>query len=108
MRDLSVVGKPIARVDARAKVTGEAVYAGDIILPRMLFGKILRSPHPHARIIGIDAAGASQLPGVEAVVTAKDLPEGRYGEFIFDQRPLASEKVVCIGEPIAAVEPGNL
>jgi len=103
MTERSVVGQPVPRVDAKIKATGEAVYAADIILPRMIWGKILRSPHPHARIIRIDTAGMSQLPGVEAVVTARDMPDVHYGEFLHDQRAFALEKVVCIGEPVAAV-----
>ncbi len=103
MTELSVVGKPVPRVDARTKVTGEAIYTADVALPRMLWGKILRSPHAHAKIVSIDATAASQLPGVEAVVTGKDFPDVLYGEFLHDQRAMCVEKVRCIGEPVAAV-----
>ena len=55
-------------------MTGRAKYAGDLKVPGMLIGKILRSPHAHARILSIDTSKAEQLPGVEAVITAKDVP----------------------------------
>jgi len=103
MTEPSVVGKSIPRLDGKAKATGEAVYTADIKLPRMLHGKILRSAYPHANILRIDATEALKLPGVEAVVTAKDLPDIRYGEFLHDQRAFAADKVRCIGEPIGAV-----
>ncbi|MEW6663639.1 MAG: molybdopterin cofactor-binding domain-containing protein [Thermodesulfobacteriota bacterium] len=103
MTELSVVGKPVPRLDARAKVTGDAIYTADIRLPRMLYGKILRSPHAHARMISIDATEALKLPGVEAVATANDLPAAKYGEFLHDQTAFAVDKVRCIGEPVGAV-----
>ena len=103
MTERAVVGKTVPRVDARTKATGEAVYAADIILPRMLYGKILRAAISHARIITVDTTPACRLPGVEAVVTAKDLPDVLYGEFLHDQRAFAIDRVRCIGEPIAAV-----
>ena len=68
-----IVGKPRRRVDGRAKVTGQLRYADDLSLPRMLFAKLLRSPHPHARIRSIDTSKAEKLPGVKAVITAKDI-----------------------------------
>ena len=69
-QELSVVGKRLPRPDASAKVTGEAVYGADIKLPGMLIGKVLRSPHPHAKILKIDASKAKALPGAQAVITA--------------------------------------
>ncbi len=68
-RDFQWVGKPVLRVDGVAKVTGEAVYTDDLRLPGMLVGKILRSPHAHARIRRIDTSRAEALVGVKAVVT---------------------------------------
>ena len=62
-----VIGTPRPKVDAYAKVTGRALYADDILLPRMVYGRLLRSPHPHARILSIDASRALALPGVLAV-----------------------------------------
>lgn len=63
MKEYSVIGKSFPRVDAVVKATGQAKYAGDLELPRMLFGKILRSPYPHARILNIDTTRAERLPG---------------------------------------------
>ena len=59
--DFQVVGRPLARVDAAAKVTGVAVYADDLHLPRMLHCRLLRSPHPHARIVSVDASAARRI-----------------------------------------------
>ena len=101
---LEVVGKPLPRVDAAAKVTGVAVYADDIDLPRMLHCRILRSPHPHARILSVDASAARRIPGVKAVITGHDLPI-RFGIMPVsqDERALEAEKVRYVGDPIAAV-----
>src|SRR5437773_10200375 len=74
----TVIGTPLPKVDAYAKVTGRALYADDIMLPRMLYGRLLRSPHPHARIIAIDTSRALELPGVLAVITGEHLPH-RFG-----------------------------
>ena len=71
---LRVVGKALRKVDATAKVMGTTKFADDLSLPRMLYCKLLRSPHPHARIVRIDAARALALAGVKAVLTGKDLP----------------------------------
>ncbi len=71
----NVIGTPRPKVDAYAKVTGRALYADDIHLPRMLYGKLLRSPHAHARILSIDTRRAVALPGVLAVITGADLPQ---------------------------------
>ncbi len=72
MAEYSVVGKRVPRVDAKLKVTGQAKYAADFELPDMLWGKLLGSPYPHARILKIDTTRAKKLPGVKAVVTGKD------------------------------------
>jgi len=101
---LDVVGQPLPRVDAAAKVSGVAVYADDISLPRMLHCRILRSPHPHARVLSVDASAARRIPGVRAVVTGQDLPI-RFGimPVAQDERALESEKVRYVGDPVAAV-----
>ena len=70
----AVIGKSVPRYDLRDKLTGEAKYTADISLPGMLCGRILRSPHPHARIVGIDATAAESLPGVRAVLNAVQRP----------------------------------
>jgi len=108
MEELSVVGKRLPRVDAIEKATGEAKYTVDIKLPGMLYGKVLRSPHPHARILKIDTSKARRLPGVRAVITAEDTPKIKFGHEglgpdFEDQLPLADEKVRYIGDEVAAV-----
>ena len=108
MKEYSIIGKPTRNVDGVAKVTGEAVYAFDMTLPNMLYGKLLRSPHPHAKIISIDTSEAEKLPGVKAVIIGKDTPGGKWGLWrrfreLCDQTALATEKVRFIGEPVAAV-----
>ena len=104
MADLQVVGKPLPKVDAAAKVIGAAVYADDLVLPRMLHCRILRSPHPHARILAVDASAPRRIPGVKGVVTGADLPI-RFGILPVsqDERALESEKVRYVGDPVAAV-----
>jgi 4-hydroxybenzoyl-CoA reductase subunit alpha len=103
--EYSVIGKPIPRVDARAKVTGEAKYAADIEVADMLWGAIKRSPHPHARIIHIDTSKAERLPGVKAVVTGKDFGDFKWGwsRETRDEEPLATKKVRYLYEGVAAV-----
>lgn len=100
----SVVGKPLPKVDAWAKCAGETIYADDLNLPRMLYGKLLRSPHPHAIIKRIDTRRARALPGVHAVITGEDLPI-KFGILPVsqDEEALAREKVRYIGDPVAAV-----
>ncbi len=102
MEQLTVVGKPITRVDAEEKVTGEAVYGYDLVLPNMLYGKVLFSPKPHAKIKRIDTGKAKKYPGVHAVITGKNTP-WIHGESIHDKPFLAKGKVRYIGEPVAAV-----
>ena len=99
-----MVGKPLQRVDAVTKVTGRAVYADDMLLPRTLHCRILRSPHPHARIVSIDTSAARRIPGVQAVITGADLPI-KFGilPVTQDERALEHEKVRYVGDPIAAV-----
>jgi carbon-monoxide dehydrogenase large subunit len=89
----SVIGKPIPRVEGRDKVSGGAHYATDVVLPGMLWGKNVRSPHAHARILSVDTSRATALPGVRAVLTAADLPHKRIGRFMGDYEVLASELV---------------
>ena len=104
MADLRVVGKRLPKVDAAEKVTGRAVYADDVALPRTLHCKMLRSPHPHARILSIDTSAARRIPGVQAVLTGADLPV-KFGilPVTQDERALEHEKVRYVGDPIAAV-----
>ena len=101
---LRVVGKALRKVDATAKVTGVTKFADDLFLPRMLFAKLLRSPHPHARILSIDPSRAASAPGVKAVLTGKDLPIP-FGILPVsqDEHALALDKVRFVGDPVAAV-----
>lgn len=99
----SVIGQPIERVDGREMVSGRAVYGVDMKLPGMLFGKVLRSPIPHGRIVRIDVEKAKQLPGVKAVLTAKDVPGRRFGFAIKDETIFATDKVRYVGDAVAAV-----
>ena len=106
MEELSIIGKPVPQLNAKEKVTGRAVYTGDLSFPRMLYGKILRSPHPHARILEIDTTEAERLPGVKAVITAKDTPQIRFinmGVPFDDKLPLEAIKVRYVGDEVAAV-----
>jgi len=100
----TVVGTPRRRVDARAKVTGRTLFADDVQLPRMLFCKLLRSPHPHALIRSIETSRAEAIPGVHLVLTGKDIP-GEFGILPVsqDEEPLCREKVRQVGDPVAAV-----
>ncbi len=101
---MKVVGKPLPKVDAAPKVTGRAVYADDMLPARTLHCKILRSPHPHARIVSIDTSAARRIPGVLAVITGSDLPV-KFGilPVTQDERALEHEKARYVGDPIVAI-----
>src|SRR6187549_3727541 len=103
-KNFKVIGKPFRKVDARAKCVGQTKFADDIVLPRMLFCKLLRSHLPHALIKSIDISRALALPGVFAVVTGKDFPIP-YGILPVsqDEHALCVDKVRFIGDPVAAV-----
>lgn len=101
--EFAVIGKTTVRKEARAKVTGGARFATDVYLRDMLWAKVLRSPHAHARIVSIDVERARRLPGVAAVLTAEDVPDARYGALVLDMGIFARGKVRYIGEAIAAV-----
>ena len=101
---MQIIGKPRRRVDGRAKVTGQTTFADDVLLPRMLHGKLLRSTVPHARIIHIDVARALAHPGVHLVLTGRDFPIP-YGILPVsqDEHALATDRVRFVGDPVAAV-----
>lgn len=101
----SCVGRPVARVDAREKVTGQAVYATDLNVPGMLQARIFRSSVPHARIARLDVSRAAALAGVAAVLTGGDLGgiDPYFGAAFKDQPLLAVQRVRYAGEPVAAV-----
>jgi CO/xanthine dehydrogenase Mo-binding subunit len=99
----STIGTSVPQVTAKAKVLGRAQYAGDIKLPGMLHGKVLRSPYPHARIARIDISAALALPGVKAVLTGADTPKTMWGVHHKERRILAEGRVIFSGEEVAAV-----
>lgn len=106
MKEYSMVGKSVPRIEGREKVTGRAKYCTDVVLPRMLYAKVLRSKYPHARILSIDTNEAERLPGVEAVITAEDTTKQRIEAIVRgipDFEPLAVDKVRYIGQEVAAV-----
>ena len=102
-RNFLVVGKDVPRTDAVPKVTGGAQYVADLQFPGMLHAAVLRSPHPHARILSIDTSAASAMPGVKAVVTGADTAKRKWGAFRPDLYPLAIGKVRYVGDEVAAV-----
>ncbi|HLM35776.1 MAG TPA: molybdopterin cofactor-binding domain-containing protein [Gaiellaceae bacterium] len=98
------VGERVKRLDAPPKVKGEFAYSSDLVAPGMLWGHTLRSPHPHARILGIDVTEAVTMRGVHAVLTHTDVPgEKKYGLEFPDQPVLAIDRVRYFGEPVAIV-----
>ena len=100
----SPVGERIPMVDSVDKVTGAGKYTDDLTLPGMLVGKILHSPHAHARILSIDTSAAERLPGVHAVVTGRETPV-KYGILPIghDETIFATDKVRYIGDNVAGV-----
>src|SRR5262245_6674386 len=99
----SVLGRHLPKLNSVPAVTGRNEYTVDLSLPGMLYARILRSPHAHARIVRLDVGRARALPGVAAVVTSEDVRPSYLGGSV-RHRPLLATKVVrCIGEPIAAV-----
>lgn len=103
VNDFKVLGKATPLIDGALKATGQARYTADLHLPGMLYGKILRSPYPHARILNIDVSRAKKLVGVKAVITHADTPGVKFGPVIDDWYILAKDKVRFIGEEVAAV-----
>ena len=95
----SVIGTSVARHDLPGKLTGEAKYTSDISLPGMLHGKIVRSPHPHARIVRIDTSAIDSLPGVHAILTPLDVPEGRLAPDV----PILDRVARYVGDEVVAV-----
>ena len=104
MAKIHSIGKPARRVDALEKVLGAAKYVGDYKLPGMLYARVLRSEHPHSKIVSLDVKPALAVPGVKAVITSQDFVDhGLYGFPIKDNYMLAHEKVRYVGDAIAAV-----
>ena len=102
-RDVKGVGVSIPRPDGPEKVTGRVQYVADIQPKGLLHAKLLRSPHAHAKIISIDTSAAKALPGVRAVLTAKDIPHLKKKAPTRAHAVLAIDRVVFMGQPVAAV-----
>ncbi len=102
---MSIIGQSVPRIDAQAKVTGQAKYPGDFYMEGMLHAKVVWSEHPHARVLRIDTSQAEAYPGVIAVLTYEDVPVNEYGINIKDQPVLVAEggKVRWVGDRIAIV-----
>ena len=102
--DLQLIGSAMRKVEGLDKSTGRAVYTDDLAFPGMLHGKILRSPHPHARILSIDFTRAEAMPGVHGVITGQDMPT-TYGVIPWtpDEYPLCVDRVRYVGDGVAAV-----
>lgn len=101
-----LIGKNIPMVDGLDKVTGRHLFTADMKLPGMLYGKVLRSPYPHARIVKIDTSKAKALVGVRAVITGRDMEFPKYGvagQRILDEQLLAGDKVRFVGDEVAVV-----
>ncbi|MEE9274024.1 MAG: xanthine dehydrogenase family protein molybdopterin-binding subunit, partial [bacterium] len=102
MTDRRLVGKPFPRLDSAEKVAGAAAFGDDVRPPGCLTARLLLSPHPHARILKIDVSRALRVPGVRAVLTARDLPSVRYGRLVRDETLFATDRVRYAGERVAA------
>ncbi len=105
MSKFEVIGKRVANVRSGPKATGQAVYTDDVKMPNMLYGRMLRSPFPHARILNIDTSRAAALSGVKGVLTGRNAPGVKVGALPTqsDQPVMATEKVRHVGEAVAAV-----
>src|SRR3990172_1002054 len=98
------IGESVPVLDAAARVTGAVEYTVNLRLPDMLFGKVVRSAVPHARLLNVDTTRAAQTPGVVAVLAGADLDASAlYGAAIKDQSPVAVDRVRFVGEPVAAI-----
>ena len=102
MKEFIAVGKRVPKMDAMEKATGKARYIQDVKLPGMLWGKILYSKYPHARIVNIDTSKAKRLPGVRAIITGDKIPLIRFG-VMKDNSPLKAKKVRSYRDEVAAV-----
>jgi len=105
---LDYVGQRIPRKDGPVKVAGRAKYTVDVQLPGMLVGRILRSPHPHAKILNVDVSRANRLKGVKAIITSADTLGVKHGfvdtpRYPADEPPIAKDRVLFVGEAVAAV-----
>jgi len=97
-----VVGRDVERVDGVEKVTGAATYTADLKFPRLLHVAVVRSPHPHARVLDVRTDRASRAPGVRAAASGRDFPF-HTGIYLKDQTVFATDRVRFVGDPVAAV-----
>lgn len=102
MMNTTVVGTRVAREDAWGKVFGQTKFPADVNMPNQLYGVVVRSPHPHARVRGISIEKAMEVPGVVAVLTAKDVPHNSHGVLFRDQ-PVLADYIRMVGDPVAVV-----
>ena len=102
---MSLIGTNVTMVGGLAKVTGAINYAPDLVLPRMLYAKALRSPYPHAKLLRVDSTQAERYPGVVAVVTRDDLTglNPYFGPVVDDQPVVATDRARHVGEIVALV-----
>ena len=103
MEDFKIIGEAVTRDEGGAKVSGRTLYTADVHLPGLLWGKILRSPYPHARIMRSDTSKAHRVKGVKAVITGADVKDCLIGKQIRDMPVLCWDKVRFIGDRVAAV-----
>ena len=104
--EFRIIGHPQPQVEGPDKVSGRAIYTHDFMLPGMLFGAILRSPHPHAKIRSVEVSGALAMPGVVTAISGTDFPDLMYinaGPAFADRYAMARDKVRFVGEEVAAV-----
>ncbi|MFQ5913464.1 MAG: xanthine dehydrogenase family protein molybdopterin-binding subunit [Nitrospinota bacterium] len=99
----AVVGRRLPMVDGKEKVSGGVEYIADMDLPGMLYGKILRSPHPHARLFNVDTAAAERVKGVRTILTGRNAPQTKFGISTCDELPFAADKVRYVGDEVAGV-----
>ena len=97
-----VVGTDVPRVDGLEKVTGAAKYTADLKFPRLLHVAVVRSPHPHARVLDVRTEKAARMQGVRAVASGRDFPL-HTGIYLKDQTVFATDRVRFVGDPVAAV-----
>ena len=97
------VGANVRKLESAEKLTGAAQYIADLSRPNMLHAAIVQSDVAHARILGYDLTAALAVPGVAAILTGADFPDGRMGAFIKDEHAIAKDKIRYFGEPVAVV-----
>jgi CO/xanthine dehydrogenase Mo-binding subunit len=100
---MTLIGRSLPRLDGPMKAAGQFEYGMDAVVAGMVHGRIVRSPHPHARIVAVDTSAARAVPGVLAVVTGRELSDRRFGALVKDETVLAVDVVRYVGQPVVAV-----